>query len=79
MSGHVRACTRTSSQLLKLLPDAVEPLVRRALGIYEAALGPAHPETRTSADILADVLEEKGLREKADELRSKYAHPTDAA
>jgi len=37
-----------------------EPLYRRALAIWERALGPDHPETATSLNNLADLLRSKG-------------------
>ena len=50
---------------------AAEPLFRRALAIYEQALGPNHPDTVTCLNNLAYLLEEKGNLGEAEELRKR--------
>ncbi len=61
---------------------AAEPLFRRALGILEQALGPAHPDTATSLNNLAGLLDDQGqyaeaepLYRRALEIRGKSLGP----
>ncbi len=45
--------------------EEAEPLLRRALEISEAALGPDHPNVETVAANLADVLRQLGREDEA--------------
>jgi tetratricopeptide (TPR) repeat protein len=62
--------------------SAAEPLLRRALAIREKALGPEHPDTATSLNDLARVLQDQGdlaaarpLYERALAIREKALGP----
>ena len=48
-----------------------EPVFRRALAIYEKALGPEHPKVATSLENYAFMLQSTGRQEKAALLQSR--------
>jgi len=56
------SCLNNLAMLLKDKGDynGAEPLYRRALAIYEKALGAQHPHTATSLNNLAELLDNKG-------------------
>ena len=47
-----------------------EPLFKRALAIYEKALGPDHPIVAMSLENFADLLRRTGRDDEADELEA---------
>jgi tetratricopeptide (TPR) repeat protein len=49
-----------------------EPLYRRALAIFEAALGPTHPKVRTCRQNYAQLLRDMSRQAEA-EARERYA------
>ena len=48
-----------------------EPLYKRALAIYEKALGPDHPSVATSLENYADLLQKTGRTAEAEELEER--------
>jgi len=49
-----------------------EPLFQRALRIWEQALGPDHPRTRTAVRNYAEMLREMGRESEASELEVHF-------
>jgi hypothetical protein len=49
-----------------------EPLYRRALAIYEKALGPDHPITAIGVRNYAQFLRERGCEDEAEKLEARF-------
>ena len=59
--------------------EETEPLMRRALGIYEAALGKQHPAVATTLNNLATLLQDTDRLEEAEQLMRRALEIDEAA